>query len=44
MLEFVEGHKLLPVIDKIFPLEQVKEAFAHMEAANQFGKIILQIS
>lgn len=44
MLEFVEGHKLLPVIDKVFPLEQVKEAFEHMEKANQFGKIVLQIS
>jgi NADPH:quinone reductase-like Zn-dependent oxidoreductase len=43
MLEFVEGHKLLPVIDKVFPLEQVKEAFEHMERANQFGKIVLQI-
>jgi zinc-binding alcohol dehydrogenase/oxidoreductase len=44
MLEFIEGHKLLPVIDKVFPLEKVKDAFAHMEHANQFGKIILQIS
>ncbi len=44
MLEFVEGHKLLPVIDKVFPLENVKDAFAHMEQANQFGKIVLQIS
>lgn len=43
MLEFVEGHKLLPVIDRVFPLEQVKEAFEHMEKANQFGKIVLQI-
>ena len=44
MLEFIEGHKLLPVIDKVFPLANVKDAFAHMEQANQFGKIILQIS
>ena len=44
MLEFVDGHKLEPVIDKVFPLENVREAFDHMEQANQFGKIVLQIS
>jgi NADPH:quinone reductase-like Zn-dependent oxidoreductase len=44
MLEFVDGHKLEPVIDKVFPLENVKEAFDHMEQSNQFGKIVLQIS
>jgi zinc-binding alcohol dehydrogenase/oxidoreductase len=44
MLEFVDGHKLEPVIDKVFPLEEIKEAFDHMEQSNQFGKIVLQIS
>ncbi|MGR8918445.1 MAG: zinc-dependent alcohol dehydrogenase family protein [Gammaproteobacteria bacterium] len=30
-----------PVIDKVFPLEQVADAYRHMEAGNQVGKIIV---
>lgn len=43
MLEFVEGHKLTPVIDKVFPLEEIAQAFAHMESGRNFGKIVLKI-
>lgn len=44
MLDFVESRKLKPVIDKIFPLDQIEEAVKRMEGGNQFGKIILRIS
>lgn len=43
MLEFVEGHKLRPVVDKIYPLEQIQDAIEHMESGRQFGKIVLSI-
>ena len=43
MLDFVESRTLKPVIDKTFPLDRINEAFQRMEAADQFGKIILQI-
>jgi zinc-binding alcohol dehydrogenase/oxidoreductase len=43
MLDFVEGRKIKPVIDKIFPLEKIDEAFERMESSNQFGKIVLDI-
>jgi NADPH:quinone reductase-like Zn-dependent oxidoreductase len=44
MLDFIEGRKLRPVIDKVFPLEQTEEAMNRMNKGEQFGKIILQIS
>ena len=44
MLDFVHKHKMVPVIDKVFPLAAVNEAFARMEEGEQFGKIVLQIS
>jgi NADPH:quinone reductase-like Zn-dependent oxidoreductase len=44
MLDFVETRKIKPVIDKIYPLEQINEAMDRMENGNQFGKIVLQIS
>ncbi|HEY8510836.1 MAG TPA: zinc-binding dehydrogenase [Cyclobacteriaceae bacterium] len=43
MLEFVEGHKLKPVVDSVFPLEQIQDAVARMESGKQFGKILLSI-
>ena len=36
-------HKVRPVIDKTFPLEQAREALAYMEKGLHFGKIVLTI-
>jgi NADPH:quinone reductase-like Zn-dependent oxidoreductase len=44
MLKAVEMAKLKPVIDSVFPLENVKEAMAKMEAGKQFGKIVLHVT
>lgn len=35
--------KLQPIIDTVFPLAQVHEAHAYMEANRNFGKIILKV-
>jgi zinc-binding alcohol dehydrogenase/oxidoreductase len=44
LLEFIEGRKIKPVIDQVFPLNQVTEAFKRMNEGSQFGKIVLKIS
>jgi NADPH2:quinone reductase len=44
MLKAVTVAKLRPVIDSVIPLVDVKEAMGKMEAAKQFGKIVLKIS
>lgn len=44
MLSHMESHKLHPVVDKVFPLEQVQEAFDHLASGNQFGKVVLRIN
>ena len=41
MLNFVNLHRLLPVVSATFPLERAAEAFALMEQGGQFGKIVL---
>ncbi len=41
MTRFVETHKITPVLDRVFPLDQADAALRHMEAAAQFGKIVL---
>jgi zinc-binding alcohol dehydrogenase/oxidoreductase len=41
MTAFVAQHRIVPVVDRVFPLAQTEEAFRHMEASAQFGKIVL---
>ncbi|WP_313977559.1 zinc-binding dehydrogenase [Xanthocytophaga flavus] len=43
MVEFVEKHKLAPVVSKIFAFAEVNEALQYMQEAAQFGKIVLEI-
>ena len=44
MLALVEASKLKPAISASYPLARIAEAMRSMEAGDQFGKIILQIS
>lgn len=44
MLDAVGKAKLKPVIDSVLPLEKSKEAMGKMEAGEQFGKIVLNVS
>ena len=41
MVAMVEQHKIVPVADKVFPLSEGDAAFAAMDNAEQFGKIVL---
>ena len=41
MLDFVNEHKVKPIIDKIFPLNQINEAFDYMISGSHFGKIVI---
>ncbi len=42
MLDDVNTHQLRPPVDRVFPLEQGAQAFAHLEAGDQFGKVVLE--
>ena len=35
--------KLKPVIDSVLPMAEAHKAFARLEAAEQFGKVVLDI-
>ena len=41
---YVEGGRLKPVIDSIFPLDRAAEAHARMEAGEHVGKIVLEVA
>jgi len=41
---YVEGGRLKPAIDAVFPLDRAADAHARMEAGEHVGKIVLEIS
>ena len=43
MVRFVEENEIVPVIDKVFPLEEAEQALRYMDSGQQFGKIVLKI-
>jgi|SRR5690625_2576978 len=43
MLELYEDQQLKPVIDKVYPLEEVEKAHEQMDKGNVSGKIVLSI-
>lgn len=40
---YVEGGRLKPVIDSVYPLAQAQEAHARMESGEHVGKIVLEV-
>jgi NADPH:quinone reductase-like Zn-dependent oxidoreductase len=41
MLQFVNRHRLTPVVDRVFPLEEGVAALERMKQGEQFGKLVL---
>lgn len=39
MLDFIQTHKIKPVLDQMYPLSHFQEAFNRMESSAQLGKI-----
>jgi NADPH:quinone reductase-like Zn-dependent oxidoreductase len=37
----IAAHRLRPVIDRVFPLDDARAAFEHMAAGRHFGKIVI---
>ena len=44
ILEHVKAGRLKPVVDRIMPFSQVREAHELLENRAQFGKIVLQLT
>jgi len=43
VMKLVFEEKIYPIIDKIFPLEEAKEAEKYLSKGKQFGKVLLKI-
>ncbi len=42
MNQFLESKSLHPVIDRVFEFDQAPEAFAYLESAQHFGKVVIR--
>ena len=40
----IAQHRLRPVIDRIFPFAEAKEAYRHFESRGHFGKVVISHS
>src|SRR5262249_53349005 len=36
-------HKMSPVVDKVFPLADIRQAYQHIESGKHFGKICVKV-
>ena len=36
-------NRITPVVDKVFPFEQVTDALRYMESGGHFGKIVVRV-
>jgi len=43
LVNFVTSHKIVPLVDRVYPLDAAEQALRHLEAGRQFGKIVLAI-
>ena len=44
LVELIDDGRLLPVIDRVFPLEQVREALDHLASGTVAGKVVIEVS
>lgn len=40
----ITQHRLRPVIDRVFPLEETRAAFDHLKSATHFGKVVIRVA
>lgn len=43
MIKAIDANSMRPIVDKVFPLERIVEAFQYQESQKHFGKICLEI-
>lgn len=44
LIEVVENHKIYPIIDKIFPLENIADAHKRISSRQNVGKVVLKLT
>ncbi|BGP39578.1 hypothetical protein JCM10450v2_003544 [Rhodotorula kratochvilovae] len=40
----VETNKIVPVVDKVFPFEEAREAYRYLDSGAHFGKVVIELA
>ena len=43
LIDFIESRKLIPVVDSVYPLTEIGNAFDRMKSPDHFGKIVIRL-
>lgn len=43
LIKFEERHGIHPVICKVFPFSQARDAFKYLESGSHFGKVVIRV-
>lgn len=43
MIDFINNKKVSPIMDSVYAIEEIAEAFKRMEESKQFGKIVIRL-
>jgi NADPH:quinone reductase-like Zn-dependent oxidoreductase len=41
---FVSVTEIHPVVDRVFPFSQTRDAYTHLERAGHFGKVVIEVN
>ncbi|KAI0077018.1 NAD-P-binding protein [Panus rudis PR-1116 ss-1] len=44
MNRLIEGHKLRPIVDKVFPFDKAKDAYEYLASQKHVGKVVIKVS
>ncbi|OIQ68209.1 zinc-binding dehydrogenase [mine drainage metagenome] len=44
LVRFTEIARIRPVIDRVFAFDEARAAYAHLDAAQHFGKVVVQVT
>ena len=42
-VRFLDATKVRPIVDRVFPFEQAREAYEHMKSGAHFGKVVVSV-
>jgi alcohol dehydrogenase len=43
LADMVERHRLKPITDRVFPFEEIADAFTYLEEGHAKGKVIVRL-
>lgn len=41
---FVSANEIHPVVDRVFPFQQAREAYSYLKGAGHFGKVVIEVT